>query len=120
MRSRASISSHPIHPMLVAFPIALFITSFVFDVLSAAASNAQFAAAAWYCAIAGLIGGAAAAVPGAIDLFTVVPPNSSGKKRGLLHGGLNACVLALFIAMAAHRGSSAATPDGLSFALSGA
>lgn len=119
MRSRASISSHPIHPMLVAFPIGLFITSFVFDVLSAAASNPQFAAAGWYCAIAGLIGGAAAAVPGAIDLLTVVPPSSSGKKRGFLHGGLNACVLGLFIVMAARRGSSAATPDGLSFALSG-
>jgi len=119
MRSRARISSHPIHPMLVAFPIGLFITSFVLDVLSAASSNPQLAAAGWYCAIAGLIGGAAAAVPGAIDLLGVVPPNSSGKKRGFLHGGLNACVLVLFIAMTAHRGSSAATPDGPSFALSG-
>lgn len=119
MRSRASISSHPIHPMLVAFPIALFITSFVLDLISMAFTKPAMAAAAWYCAIVGLIGGAAAAVPGVIDLFSIVPPRSSGKKRGLLHGGLNAVVLVLFIAMAAYRGSSAAAPDGISLALSG-
>src|SRR5437660_2101330 len=100
MRACARISSHSFHLMLVAFPIGLFITSFVLDVLSAASSNPQFAAAGWYCAIAGLIGGAAAALPGAIDLLGVVPPNSSGKKRGILLGGLNASVLVLFIAVA--------------------
>jgi uncharacterized membrane protein len=34
MRSKANIKSHPLHPILVAFPIAFFIGAFVFDVLS--------------------------------------------------------------------------------------
>ena len=31
MRSRAHIKSHPIHPMLVALPIGLWLGSFVFE-----------------------------------------------------------------------------------------
>src|SRR5947209_5005299 len=119
MRSRAQIASHPIHPMLVAFPVALFVVSLVFDLFSKASANAMWAAAGWYCVLAGLIGGAAAAVPGIIDLFGAVPPASSARRRGYLHGGLNVLVMALFIAVAAYRGSSAAAPDGVSLALSG-
>ena len=33
MRARAQVNAHPIHPMLVAFPIGLFVTSFIFDLL---------------------------------------------------------------------------------------
>jgi uncharacterized membrane protein/nitrite reductase/ring-hydroxylating ferredoxin subunit len=118
MRSRAQIASHPIHPMLVAFPIALFVISFIFDLLSRITSNATLAAASWYCVIAGLAGGAAAAVPGVIDLFGAVPPTSSARQRGYLHGGLNVLAMALFIAVAAYRGSAAAMPDAVSLALS--
>jgi uncharacterized membrane protein/nitrite reductase/ring-hydroxylating ferredoxin subunit len=118
MRSRAAIKSHPIHPMLVGFPIGLFITSFIFDVLSVWASKPGLAAAGWYCVIAGLIGGAAAAIPGVIDLFGAVPPASSGRNRGYIHGGLNVLAMAIFIAVAAYRGSSAAPADGVSIGLS--
>jgi uncharacterized membrane protein len=33
MKSKANIGGHPIHPMLIPFPIALWATSFVVDVL---------------------------------------------------------------------------------------
>lgn len=33
MRSKASIKSHPLHPILVVFPIAFFIGTSIFDVL---------------------------------------------------------------------------------------
>src|SRR5947209_8368307 len=113
MRSAARISSHPIHPMLVAFPIGLFVTGFVFDLIALAVSQPRLWAAGWYCIIGGLISGFAAAVPGVIDLFGVVPPRSSGRKRGLMHGGLNAAVLLLFIAVAVLRGSADAQPTAL-------
>jgi uncharacterized membrane protein len=32
-RSTASIAGHPIHPMLIPFPIAFFIATFVCDVV---------------------------------------------------------------------------------------
>src|SRR5437868_9661552 len=110
MRARAQIRSHPIHPMLVAFPIGLWVTSFVFDLIAVARNEGSFAAAAFYCVIAGCVGAALAAIAGAIDLFSVVPPRSTAKKRGYLHGGLNVLALGIFIAVAAIRGGASAMP----------
>ena len=118
MRSKASIRSHPIHPMLVAFPIGLFITSLIFDLLGTVRDNASLWAAAWYCIVAGLCFSLAAAIPGVIDLFSVVPPNSSGRSRGYKHGLLNLGMLAVFLAVAVRRGGPEARPDGVSLILS--
>jgi nitrite reductase/ring-hydroxylating ferredoxin subunit/uncharacterized membrane protein len=116
MRSRAHIKSHPIHPMLIALPIGLWIGSFVFDCLAVLRNDASLAAAGFYSAIAGCVGAALAAIPGAIDLFSVVPERSSARQRGYIHGALNVLVLGMFIVMAARRG--AAMPDRLSLLLS--
>ena len=118
MRSKAAISSHPIHPMLVAFPIGLFITSLIFDLIGTQRGIPALWSAGWYCVIAGLCFSVAAAVPGVIDLFGVVPPDSSGRNRGYKHGLLNLAMLAVFIAVAAHRGDAATPPDGMSLILS--
>jgi len=119
MRSKAAIRSHPIHPMLVAFPIGLFITSLIFDLISSYRGNAALAAAAWYCVIAGLCFSVLAAIPGVIDLFSVVPPDSSGRNRGYKHALLNLGMIAVFVAVAAHRGDPSVQPDGMSLILSG-
>jgi nitrite reductase/ring-hydroxylating ferredoxin subunit/uncharacterized membrane protein len=118
MLARANIKSHPMHPMLVAFPIGLWITSFVLDLLGTWRDNATLWSAGWICVVAGCIGAAAAAIPGVIDLFSVVPPSSSAKSRGLLHGGLNSLMLLVFIGVAWYRGGPAAQPDKLSLLLS--
>ena len=120
MRARAHIKSHPVHPMLIALPIGLWIGSLVFDCIAAARNNPSFAAAGFYAAIAGCVGAALAAVPGAADLFTVVPEGSSARRRGYIHGTLNVVALAVFIAVAARRGGAAAMPDRLSLLLSAA
>ena len=111
MRARANLSSHPIHPMLVVFPLGLFVGSWVFDLIGRATNNELLWAASFYCAIAGLVGGFCAAIAGSIDLFSVVPPKSSGRRRGLLHGGLNALVLIGFIITTVHRQDPIAQPD---------
>ncbi len=118
MRARAQIKSHPLHPLLVAFPIGLFVTSLIFDLIGTGLSSGALFAAAWFCMIAGLIGGVLAAIPGAVDLFTVVPPDSSGKRRGYKHALLNLAVLAIFIADAAYRGGPAAAATETSLVLS--
>src|SRR5215470_5412806 len=107
MRSTARISSHPIHPMLVALPIGLWIGSWIFDVIGAASGNSYLLAASFYCAVAGIVGAVCAATAGAIDWLTVVPPNSSAKRRGAIHGSLNVLILTAFLVMAFRRGSSA-------------
>jgi uncharacterized membrane protein/nitrite reductase/ring-hydroxylating ferredoxin subunit len=120
MRSRASISSHPLHPMLVAFPIGLLVTSFVFDLIARWRDLPSLSSAAWYCIIAGLIGAVLAAIPGIVDLFGAIPPNSSARSRGYKHGILNGLVLVAFIADAAYRGGPGVMADNTSLILSAA
>ncbi len=75
-------------------------------------------AAGFYCIVAGCVMAALAAVPGVIDLFSVVPPASSARQRGYIHGLLNSTALLLFIAIAAYRGGSSVMPNNLSLFLS--
>ena len=118
MRSRASIKSHPLHPMLVAFPIGLLVTSFVFDLISRWRDLPSLAAAAWYCVIAGLVGAVIAAGPGIIDLFSIVPSGSSARSRGYQHAILNGLVMVAFISDAAYRGTPNVMPDNTSLVIS--
>jgi nitrite reductase/ring-hydroxylating ferredoxin subunit/uncharacterized membrane protein len=118
MRSTARISSHPIHPMLVALPIGLWIGSWIFDVIGALSSNSYLFAASFYCAVAGIIGAVCAAIAGAIDWLTVVPPNSSAKRRGAIHGSLNVLILLAFLVIAFRRGSAANPANGIELTIS--
>lgn len=112
MLSKARIRSHPIHPMLVAFPIGLWVTGFIFDLIGAASHEQGYFSASYYMVIAGCIGAALAAVAGVFDLFGAIPPRSSGRSRGYLHGSLNSIALLVFIYVAWYRGSPANVADG--------
>jgi len=57
---------HPIHPMVVHFPIALLITSVVFDFLATRWRHKSFQDAGFYTLIAGLLGAAVAVLTGAM------------------------------------------------------
>src|SRR3954463_12230896 len=118
MRSKARISSHPVHPMLVMFPFGLWVASFVFDLLGRVFGNADLFAAGFYALIGGCIGAVLAAVPGVVDLFSVVPPDSSARKRGYIHGTMNVIALLLFAFITWRRGSAQTDPDNLSLLLS--
>jgi nitrite reductase/ring-hydroxylating ferredoxin subunit/uncharacterized membrane protein len=103
--------------MLVAFPIGLWVTALVFDLIALGQDNGSLFAAGFYCVIAGCVGAVLAAVAGTIDWVSVVPAQSSAKNRGLLHGGLNSLTLLLFIYIAYRQGSPAVRPDGLTIGL---
>lgn len=67
-RSTAKIGGHPIHPMLVPFPIVCFILAFVCDVLIAQGHAELATASKWLLGI-GLVMGALAAVAGLTDFL---------------------------------------------------
>jgi uncharacterized membrane protein len=68
-KSTAQIADHPIHPMLIPFPIACFVLTFVSDLAFWRTGNDfWFDASLWLLGI-GLIMAALAAVMGVIDLF---------------------------------------------------
>jgi uncharacterized membrane protein len=68
-RSTASIAGHPLHPMLIPFPIAFFIATFACDLVYWQTANAVWATAAIWLLGAGLIMAALAAVAGLIDFL---------------------------------------------------
>ncbi|KAA2239500.1 Rieske 2Fe-2S domain-containing protein [Chitinophaga agrisoli] len=96
MKSTAHIKGHPLHPILVTFPIAFFTGTLLFDILAVAGNRSDLAFAAYCMQTAGIISAVLAAVPGVIDYFFTVPPQSSAKKRGAQHGLLNVLNLVLF------------------------
>lgn len=97
MKSKASIKSHPMHPMLVAFPIAFFTGALLFDVLAVFRESDAFWQTGLYLEAAGIVAAILAAIPGAIDYFGTVPPRSSAKKRATSHALLNISMLVLFV-----------------------
>lgn len=66
-KSTARLLGHPIHPMLVPFPIAFFIGAFLADLAYLKTGDAFWAEAAVWLLGAGLLGAALAAVAGLID-----------------------------------------------------
>jgi uncharacterized membrane protein len=95
MQSKARLFGHQIHPMLVVFPIGLFISAIVFDLIYFGTDNPRFAFVAYWNIAFGLIGGLLAAVFGLIDFLTV-PRNSRAWRVGMAHGLGNVAVVALF------------------------
>ena len=72
MASRASIGGHPIHPMLIPFPIGLLVFSFISDLIYLWRGNPIWKDyIAFYTLLGGIIGAAAAAIPGLIDWATL-------------------------------------------------
>jgi uncharacterized membrane protein len=95
MESKAKLLGHPIHPMLIVLPLGLFIAAVVFDALYFWQGNPTFAAVAYWNIAGGIIGGLLAAVFGLVDWWAI-PTGTRAKRIGLLHGGSNVTVVALF------------------------
>jgi len=117
MRSKAQIKTHPIHPMLVAFPIAFITGAPAFDAAGLIGDWPTSWTVGAYLSVATVVTGLAAAVPGLIDYMYVVPPNSSGKKRATLHMVVNVAALALMAVSWAFRDWNTLKPDAVAVAL---
>ncbi len=96
MKSKANFKGHPLHPILVSFPIAFLIGTLIFDVLGLVYDRNNFYTTAMYLEIAGIGFALLAAVPGIIDYIFVIPPKSSAKKRGATHGLINITMVIIF------------------------
>lgn len=96
MESRVKFVGHPVHPMLIVFPLGLLGTAAIFDVIYLISDNPEWAVAAYYMIGAGLVGGLAAALFGWLDWFGI-PAGTRAKRIGLWHGLGNVIVLALFM-----------------------
>lgn len=94
MASKASIAGHPIHPMLIPFPLALWVTSFVVDILFYFLRHPTLLVVAKFMIAAGCLGALAAAIPGIIDWLSI--KNGDVKKVANWHARLNITALVVF------------------------
>jgi uncharacterized membrane protein len=112
MESRLKFAGHPVHPMLVVFPLGLLATAVIFDISYLLSGTAQWTVAAHYMIGAGLIGGLAAALFGWLD-WAGIPSGTRAKRIGLWHGLGNVAVLALFtLSWVLRRDNPALPPTG--------
>lgn len=77
MSTPASVARHPIHPMLVAFPLGLFVFALICDLIYAFGTHSPvWNTVAFYSMGGGIVGGLLAAVPGSIDFLSIREPET--------------------------------------------
>jgi uncharacterized membrane protein len=91
------ILGHPVHPMLVVFPVGLLVTATIFDAVDVLGGPDLLGTVAFWDITVGLVAGLLAAATGVAEWLTI-PAGTRAKRLGLLHAGLNAVVLVLFLA----------------------
>lgn len=118
MESKTKLFGHPIHPMLVVFPLGLLATSVLFDLMFLSTANLAFPSVSYYMIAVGVIGGLLAAIFGFID-WLALPNNSRAKNMGLWHGIGNFVIVVLFaVSWLLRRDNTNLIPDGLALSLS--
>ena len=72
MKTPANILGHPIHPMIIPFPFALWTFSLIADLIYYFGSHDYlWVNVAFYTLLGGIIGAVLAAVPGIVDYFSI-------------------------------------------------
>jgi uncharacterized membrane protein len=95
MKSHLKLFGHPLHTMLIVFPLGLLVTSVAYDGLFVATKKKEQARTAHKLIGAGVLTGIAAALTGLID-WAAIPSGTRAKRIGTAHGLGNAVLLALF------------------------
>lgn len=97
MESKIKILGHPVHQMLIVFPLGLLLTAGIFDAIYFITGYAGIAAVSYWNIAAGVISGVIAALFGLID-WIGIPRRTRAKRIGAWHASGNVVVLALFAA----------------------
>lgn len=96
MESKAKFLGHPVHQMLVVFPLGLLGASVLFDTVARLRDMPVMVEVAYWTMAVGLIGGVLAAPFGTRD-WLAIPAGTRAKSIGALHGVGNVLVLLLFL-----------------------
>ncbi|MGC5310915.1 DUF2231 domain-containing protein [Micromonospora zamorensis] len=95
MQSRLRVQGHPIQPMLVTFPLGLFVSATVFDFTDVAGGPAFLGEVGYWTGVAALVAAALTAVAGMIDLWDV--PVDRTRRTAVAFNLVNAVMAGLFL-----------------------
>ncbi|NVB83945.1 MAG: DUF2231 domain-containing protein [Kofleriaceae bacterium] len=99
--SKITIAGHPIHPMIVGFPVAFYTAGVVTMIVYGAGGSGYWLQTSVYLLIAGVVMALVAAIFGLLDLFIGVPAQTAARKTGVAHMGLNLLGTIVFAGAAA-------------------
>jgi uncharacterized membrane protein len=112
-KSTAQIAGHPLHPMLVPFPIAFLTATLASDLAYTGSGNPFWATASYWLLAAAIVMALLAAVMGFTDFFA--EPRIRDIRASWLHmaGNLIAVLVSLYNFWLRHDDQEAAYPTGL-------
>ena len=96
MYSKIKIFGHPVHPMLVPFPIAFYTATLICAIIYAAQGDPFWFRAAFASNVAGVVMALVAGLFGFID-FLGIPDGTRAKKHGYQHLLFNSGAMLLFL-----------------------
>lgn len=99
MQSKIKILGHPVHPMLVPFPIAFNTATMISCIVYASKGDLLWFHVAFIANCAAIIGAAIAMLPGLIDWLSI-PELTDAKSTGLKHMVANGISVGFFVASA--------------------
>jgi uncharacterized membrane protein len=112
--STARIASHPIHPMLVPFPIVCFVGTLLADLAYWRTAEMMWADFSAWLLLAGLVMGVLAAIAGLIDFLGSRPVRALAVAWIHMFGNAIVLILALFNAFVHSRDAwTSVVPTGL-------
>jgi uncharacterized membrane protein len=110
MESRIKLAGHPLHPILIVYPLGLLATAVAFDIAALVTSDNDWFHISFWIMTAGILGGLLATVPGVVD-WLAIPNRTRAKTIGLWHGGGNIVVVILFAVSWLFRREHAEVPN---------
>jgi len=98
MYSVVKVSEHPVHSMLVGFPITLYSITLAAYIAFTVGNDPFWFRVGFAANVAGIGMAVIAAIPGFFDWLMGIPAHSEAKGTGARHGALNLLPLVLFTA----------------------
>ena len=117
MASGAKVLGHPIHTVLIVYPLGLLSTAVLFDIIRMITGDSSWSIASYYMIGVGVISGLLAAIFGFVD-WKAITNGTRAKSVGRVHGLGNVVVVVLFAASWWLRTSAPESPSGLALTCS--
>jgi uncharacterized membrane protein len=95
MAGKINFLGHPVHPMLIVFPLGLLPTAVACDLIYLARSNPNWAHISYWLIAGGVISGLVAAIFGLAD-WLALDSGTRAKRLGVWHLIANVILLVLF------------------------
>jgi uncharacterized membrane protein len=95
MQGKATVAGHPVHPLLVTFPIGAYVTAVIADIIYVTGGGSFWGTMSVWSIAFGIAGSLVAAFFGFVDYLSA-PMSAEARSVANRHAVLNVCTLIVF------------------------